>query len=240
MARAVQWRRAIQTLHRWLGLILGAQVLLWMASGVVMSWFHIDLVRGETTASLDFPIELQARSYASPGGAIARMGGAQEVRLRTFLGKPVYEVTFGGDKALFSALTGARISPISEAQAREIATKGFIGDGEIRIAALVDDPPPEYRGRTPVWRIDFDDPLRTRLYIPAQTGEIAARRNRVWRLYDFFWMLHIMDYEERENFNNPLIRAASATGLAFALTGLALVLLRLCGGRYRGEVIGRR
>ena len=40
-------------------------------------------------------------------------------------------------------------------------------------------------------RVDFADGEGTRLYISTSTGEVIARRNDVWRFYDFFWMLHI-------------------------------------------------
>ena len=164
------------------------------------------------------------------------MEGVTEVRLKSFLGRPTYEVTGANGIALFSAETGARISPISEEQAREIAKSDFSGDDEIIAVERMTNPPNEYRGATPVWRVSFDDGLNTRLYISPDTGEISARRNQVWRLYDFFWMLHIMDYGEREDFNNPLIRAASATGLLFALSGTFLIITRLRNGRYRGDL----
>ena len=225
-------KKFVQRLHRWLGLILGAQVLLWMLSGVVMSWFHISLVRGETNSTMLFTPELEARSYASPGGAIAQMDGVTEVTLRTFLGKPVYEVTASNGAALFSARTGAKISPITEKQVREIATTDYVGEAKIANIVRLTKTPGEYRGATPVWQVSFDDNLKTRLYISPDTGVVEARRNKIWRLYDFFWMLHIMDYKEREDFNNPLLKAASATGLLFALTGLSLVFIRLRSGRY--------
>ena len=53
---------------------------------------------------------------------------------------------------------------------------------------------------------------------------MIARRNDVWRLYDFFWMLHIMDYRERSNFNHPLVIAASAGAVLLTLTGLVLLI----------------
>ena len=233
-------KRAFQLTHRWLALLLGAQVFLWILSGVVMSWFHISLVRGETNAAVIFPPELEARSYASPGGAIAQVEGATQVTLRSFLGNPVYEVTAARERALFDARTGARLSPIDEASARSVATGDYVGDAELLTVALLDETPQEYRGLKPVWRAQFDDRLNTRLYISPQTGEIVARRNAVWRLYDFFWMLHIMDYGEREDFNNPLVRAASATALLFAFTGVALVLIRIKSGRFADDVKRRR
>jgi hypothetical protein len=36
-------------------------------------------------------------------------------------------------------------------------------------------------------------------------------------------MFHIMDYEERENVNNTLLRVASMSGLVFALSGAWLL-----------------
>lgn len=225
-------KQTIQVAHRWFGLLLGFQVVLWMASGVIMSWFHIDLVRGEVNSTIPFTPELEARSYASPGGAIAQMEGVEELRLKRFLGKAVYEVKALNGVALFSADTGARISPISESDAREVATSDYSGDDEIIAVERLSNPPNEYRGSSPVWRVSFDDRLQTRLYISQDTGEVTARRNKVWRLYDFFWMLHIMDYGERENFNNPLIRTASATGLVFAISGLYLLIIRFKSGRF--------
>ncbi|MEM9495132.1 MAG: PepSY domain-containing protein [Pseudomonadota bacterium] len=219
------WRFLLRV-HLWAGVLLGVQLFLWMLSGVVMTWFDLDLVRGERGAFTPAPIELETTSYASPGGVIAQSNGATRLELRTFLGRPVYEVEDVDGEALFDARSGARISPITEEQARNVAEDDFVGDAEIMSIALLDDPPQEYRGAAPVWRADFDDRLRTRLYVSPATGEIAARRNAVWRLYDFFWMLHIMDYGERKNFNNPLVKTASAAGLVFAVSGLALVVMR--------------
>jgi len=222
----MNFAKIIQRLHLWAGLLLGIQVLLWMASGVVMSWFHLDLVRGERTKFTAPPPELIATSYASPGGVIAQMDGATSVELRYFLNRPVYIVTAIGGSAVFEAATGKKISPIDEKTARLVAKRDYVGDGEIERVALLAYPPHEYRGQPPVWRADINDSLNTRLYISRDTGAVVSRRNDIWRLFDFFWMLHIMDYGERTNFNNPLLKAASAGGLLFAMTGLVMVVMK--------------
>jgi len=81
----------------------------------------------------------------------------------------------------------------------------------------------EYRGKpAPAWRVDLEHPKRPHIYVDAVTGEALARRNRLWRLFDFFWMLHIMDYRARESFNHPLLTAMSALALATGLSGLGL------------------
>jgi hypothetical protein len=228
----MQLRRSLQTLHRWLGLVLAAQILLWMSSGVVMSLLPISLVHGDPSTAYSAPLELKVHNYFPPGGVLSETDGPQELALKTWLGREVYVVTSRGGKAMFDADTGNRLSPISENDARRVALADFAGEGDLEKIALLNHPPHEYKGPSPVWRADFSDRDRTRLYISPETGAVLSRRNRVWRFYDFFWMLHIMDYRERENFNNPLVRTFAVTGLGFALSGFALVVLRLRSGRY--------
>jgi hypothetical protein len=55
------------------------------------------------------------------------------------------------------------------------------------------------------------------------TGELLAKRHDLWRWFDFLWMFHIMDYEERSDVNNTLLRITASVGLVFALSGLWLL-----------------
>lgn len=230
-------RGFIASTHNWLGLTLGVQALLWMLSGAVMSLFDIDLVRGRTNALADYPPELLAINYASPGGVIARSPGATSVTLAYVHGRPAYVVRSLAGGALFDAETGEKLSPLGEAAARAAAERDFIGKGRTSGGALLKEAPHECGCTPPVWRFQFSDRLKTRIYISPDTGAILARRNEIWRIYDFFWMLHILDFKEREDFNNPLLRVAAVTGALFALTGVYLVAMRLWRGQYR---IGRR
>lgn len=88
-------------------------------------------------------------------------------------------------------------------------------------------PTSELRGHVgPIWRVAFRDADHTTLHISAWDGQILERRNRSWRLFDVFWMLHIMDYGKRENFNTPpppVIVAASG-GLWITLSGVWLLV----------------
>jgi hypothetical protein len=88
------------------------------------------------------------------------------------------------------------------------------------------DPPIEYRGALPVWQLVFDDEAGTHLYVSPATGKVAARRSGVWRVYDFLWSLHIMDYQTRDNFNNWLVVIASAIGLVLTITGFGILVYR--------------
>lgn len=78
----------------------------------------------------------------------------------------------------------------------------------------------EFRGRQlPVWKVSFSEPESLSLYLDPWTGEILARRTDRWRLFDFLWMLHIMDFDTRDDFNHPLLQVAALLGLIVALSG---------------------
>jgi len=231
-----QLHRAIARIHRWLGLLLAVQITLWIASGVVMSWFHSDLVNGKINTKTNFPIELNANNFIAPGGIIAQNPGTIDVQITTFLGNPVYIATTHQNKNIYNALTGEKLTPLKQDVIHKIAYSDYAGNSDIAFSRFLTTAPKEYQGDLPIWQVQYSDSLKTRLYISPNDGKVKARRNKVWRIYDFFWMLHIMDYETRDNYNNPLIKAFSLTALLFVLSGIMLVIFRLRSGRYWRDI----
>ena len=67
---------------------------------------------------------------------------------------------------------------------------------------------------------------------------MVTRRSNVWRFYDFFWRLHILDLKEGEDFNHPLIIALAVLTLPVVLTGFILLWIRL--GRDLKSTLARR
>lgn len=218
-------------LHKWIALIVGIQLLAWSASGLFMTVVPISQVRGEHNIRKQETVDLRAAALVPIASALQRApaGAVARVELRAVAGRPVYEIAIDGSSSvLLDARSGVLLSPIAEAHAIEIAVADFAGAGRVTKAALIAEKPPiEFRGELPVWRISFDDPDATNLYISAATGKVVARRSSTWRLYDFLWSLHIMDYSERDNFNNPLVIAAATIAFALAVSGLVLLYLRL-------------
>ena len=79
------------------------------------------------------------------------------------------------------------------------------------------------------------DALQTRLYFDGASGEYLTVRTRAWVWYDFFWRLHIMDYQGGEDFNGGLLRGAALGffGLCAAGLGLSALALRRAARRNR-------
>ncbi len=55
---------------------------------------------------------------------------------------------------------------------------------------------------------------------PAAVNRELDRRTTRWRVFDFFWMLHVLDFESRDDFNHPLLQVAALLGLLIALSGV--------------------
>ncbi len=91
-----------------------------------------------------------------------------------------------------------------------------------------ESPPIEYRGRPlPAFRVVLDDADATAVWVDARTGDVTARRTDRWRVYDFFWALHVMDHAGRDDVQHPLLDAAASLAELTALTGLVLWLRRI-------------
>ena len=109
----------------------------------------------------------------------------------------------------------------STGTARRVALADHIAEPEIVSVEFLVDPPREYGRPGPVWQGNFEDGEGTRTYVSPATGQVVTHRNDRWRLFDFLWMLHIMDYEERDNFNHPLIISAAAWPYSPCLPAIA-------------------
>lgn len=216
-------------LHKWLALIVGLQIVLWVAGGLVMSVLPIERVRAEhTIAAPDLrPIALSEILTADAAAQRAGAGSVTGYTLTRWAGLPVYRFDTASGSLMVDAASGQSISPVDEAGVLTAARAGYSGDAPIERVEYLEEPSWEYRHAGPAWRVIFADGEGTRLYVSPSTGEITARRNDTWRIFDFFWMLHIMDYRERENFNHPLLIAMAGLAFSTVLAGLVLLFVRM-------------
>ncbi len=208
--------------HKWLSLIIGVQAVLWTLSGLYMTAIHIDIIHGDHLVK---PVKAEPIALAGLVEPTALVPGATTgVRLERQLGQPVYIVDTPMERSLFDARTGVQLSPLGEDAARSRAQAHYAGDGAVKSVALLDKAPSEIKGRpVPIWRVEFEGMWRPTLYISPQTGLLVAKRHDLWRGFDFVWMFHIMDYKERTDMNNLLLRVFTWLAVAGSLTGAWLL-----------------
>ena len=226
---AARLQRWVRSTHKWISLALGLQALLWMLGGLYMVAVPIGVVHGDHLAGTGHaPLQAMAGRLA-PGALLAPYPGATGFRLKQLGGREVAEVevesAHGKARLLLDAATGERLSPLGRAAIGELAARAFRGTGSIDSIEWLATAPQEAGGHpAPMWAVRFGDLEQTTLYYSPDTGELLARRHALWRWFDLFWMLHIMDYAAREDANNPLLRGASVAGMGLALSGLWLLV----------------
>ncbi|WP_417476980.1 PepSY domain-containing protein [Maricaulis sp.] len=229
MTAILRWTVRI---HKWLALLVGIQIVLWVAGGAVMSLLDIDNVHGDQNVAPVPVIDLELASVMSPAEAagIAGLSGVvKRVDLIPWLGRAVYQVEdYFGSSHLVDAHSGERLTPISEATAIALAEQFHLGALPASSTELLETSTTEYRGADlPAWRVNFDDGDGTSLYYAVDTGLLTSRRNDEWRLFDFVWMLHIMGYQDRDDFNTIWLQAFALFSLVTVFAGLLLLFIKM-------------
>jgi antitoxin (DNA-binding transcriptional repressor) of toxin-antitoxin stability system len=217
-------------IHKWLALLMAIQILFWFVSGLFFAVLPIERVRSEHAIAQQpaAPVDLDAAA-----AGLARLAGGgvapgEEVELRSLLGRPVALLTpHQGRPRLYDLTTGRLLSPIPMALAARIAEADHVGEARaIRVERIIGNDS-EYRAALPAWRVDFEDGANRSLYVAADSGAVTARRSTLWRVYDFLWGLHIMDWRGHEDFNHPLLILATALALAMSIAGIVMLPDRL-------------
>lgn len=208
-------------LHRLAAWIVGLQLLLWIGSGLTMSLLDPALVDGSRYARATVPPPLDLASVQDPRELAARHAGAvRSITLQSTIDGPAYLLRTTDGVRRYDARTGLP-GRIDAAAALARARADYAGAGQPGTPQWMPQADIETRGHAgALWRVPVADPIGTTIYVSAETGDIVERRNRVWRLFDIAWMLHIMDYRQRESINHPLLILFACGGVWLAGSGM--------------------
>lgn len=217
--------RIMRIAHKWLGLVIGLQFLLWVGSGFVMSMLDMHKVHGANSRAPAAAPRAWVREAVPLGQVLADAGRPVERIATGWLADvPVYRLTQGKTTWLVDARDGKALT-VDRGLAARLAADSYRGWGLATPPRLLTQAAEVRDHEGAVWRVDMADADSTTIYVSAQTGEVLPHRNSTWRLFDFFWMLHIMDYQERTDFNHPLVIGSAGVGLLLTLGGLWLLVV---------------
>lgn len=217
-------RVRLRHFHRWTGIFLGVQLLFWVSSGVYFAWMPIKVVKDEDRKAAISVEPLPLNQLVAPVSLTAPDGtNVKAVHLESSPLGVIYRLeSVEGAVSIYDAYTGKALPMLPLGKAAELALKQISSEPVPYKVRLMPSPEGDYKGPVPAYQVTLDDFRRTRLYVNPWTGKIIVARNMFWRIYDFLWMLHIMDFKEREDFNNPWLKGLSLGALIFVLSGYAL------------------
>ena len=207
----------IRKIHRYLGLIIGIQFLIWTISGLYFSWTNLDEIHGDQF--MKNPISKISFSGLS---GLEYISNISKLELLNIANEPFYWVN---EKQLYNAKNGNKLDETTEKQAIEVVNFHLKEDLEISTIEKIENVGPhhEYRGKPlPAYAINFNHPEKITAYVSAKNGKFQRVRHSSWRIFDFLWMGHTMDYNGRDNFNNILLRVFSLFGVLTVLSGFSL------------------
>ena len=87
----------------------------------------------------------------------------------------------------------------------------------------------EFRGRNlPLYKVvsENEEGKKINVYVDPFSGEVSAIRSLQWRIWDFMWGIHIMDWVERDNIDNLWLKIFSFIALFTSLSGIILFFNR--------------
>ena len=191
----------IRKIHRYLSIFIAIQLLLWTVSGIYFAFNKIEMVRGE---QYRLPLETEYRIFKR-------------------LGQEIIETNDNGVKTYSSYPQNFPVNMLSPEEAMTIAKeKTSLNPVSVGLIEKVERGV-EYRGRRlPIYKVSTDTDDGINIYVDSMTGDIAAIRSASWRAWDLLWALHIMDYQDRDNINNLLLKIFSVLALISSITGIIL------------------
>ncbi|MEP1385166.1 MAG: hypothetical protein ABJK64_15395 [Paraglaciecola sp.] len=211
------WRKV----HKWIAYLVAIQILLWISGGLVMSAFPIEKVRGK---HLVLPPKIQQIIKPPLSNDITLTNWQQLSWVQRGTDWLIKAQDPHNQTYWLNPSTGTEATFLKPSAIQKLAEYQHAKKAKALTVENLKTIPFEVRHlNLPMYQVTFDDWIHTSFYIHPQSGKIASVRSDIWRLYDFFWMLHIMDYQDREDFNHPLLIGAAGLSLLFTFTGLILV-----------------
>ena len=207
----------VRNTHKYLSFFISIQLLLWTVSGIYFAFNKIENVRGEQYR-LNQPADilLGELSFSIPdatdinikkrlGDTIVIASTKSGMRYLDTNGNPVNHIT--SDEAMAIVEQATTLQPQRVEQVND-SSRGS-----------------EYRGRAlPIYRVitkNAND-AEINVYVNIYSGDISAIRSVQWRIWDLMWGFHIMDWVERDNIDNILLKIFSILALVSSLTGVLL------------------
>ena len=210
----------IRRAHRYLGLFLGLQFLMWTISGLYFSWTNLDEIHGDQFKNLDY--QPKAFDNLISPSEINYPEPINKIEIRDIKEEPYFLIN---ESFLFHARTGKIKKTISVEDAIYIANNYMKEGLEISNLETIYETGKhhEYREKLlPAYVISYESDENLKAYISIKNAKFQTVRHRDWRWFDFLWMTHTMDYEGRDDFNNIVLRIFSLLGLITVMSGFSL------------------
>ena len=222
----------LRLVHKWLAIFVGLQFLLWVVSGLFFNIVTSEQLNQRHLLQAQ-PLKSFSANVVDFSSVIKRLPQSTQLRIERTVTLPVVYIN-DQNNALPLQLKTLTAVKLSQAQAKDIAQRVFNSDANIDQIIEVGSVHVESRRHPqPLWRVSYLDQQHSALYIDAFTGKVIDLKTDIWRLKDIFWMLHIMDYRQRSDFNHWLVITLTSLASLMAISGFLMLFWVIGKGHSR-------
>ena len=251
-----------KTIHKWLSLIVGIQLLIWLGTGLYFNLMDSSLASGNEYRKR---VDQSIISYKkiNPNKSVSVLDNnstdnsgssrtiiplskiispiPQQVQLLWILQQPYYHFVYEKGahsyqkrgSTLYDALTG-RVVSLSSSQIKRIAKASYSGPGTVQEPKLQTPPFSDYAAQqNPMWQVQVNDKNNTSIYLDAVTGRVIRHVNDDSRLKALMLKLHFMDYGNSGGFNHWIIVLFAVVTLMLSMTGIVWLIEQIFKGTLR-------
>jgi uncharacterized iron-regulated membrane protein len=209
----------VRNTHKYLSFFISIQLLLWTISGIYFAFNKIENVRGEQyRAQTSSNYNFQKIEFEIPD--------AVSVNVKNRLGKTIIAASTKNGMRYFDE-EGRVLQKISFDEAKQLVSKHTFLKPIAVEEIYTSEEGSEYRGRElPLYKVVTRNANDNEInaYLNIFTGEVVAIRSAQWRIWDLMWGFHIMDWQERDNIDNLLLKIFSILALVSSISGILLFL----------------
>ncbi len=207
----------VRKIHKYLSFFISLQLLLWTVSGIYFAFNKIELVRGEQyLKQVEQSIDLGDFDFEIPNTI--------DVSIQKRLGENIAVIKVDGTTKYLNK-SGESISKLTASEAMNVVISNT-NLSPVLVEEIVNERSgSEYRGRSlPIYKVESktNKGLDINVYLNVYSGDVVAIRSNKWRIWDLMWGLHIMDWKERDNISNTLLKIFSILALVSSISGIML------------------
>lgn len=198
---------ALRSFHSYISLLISVQLLLWTISGIYFSFNKIENIRGEqyivatTSPIAKAALKLEMLDFKSTKKIIEEKTTLNPSSVEIIIDSKRGSEYRGRDLPLYKTISYPR-----DGEKIDVFQNPF--SGEIKT----------------IPHIQKDKEIN--VYQNPYSGEIVAIRSNQWRIWDFMWGLHIIDWVDRDNIGNIFLKFFSFLALFTSISGLMLFFKR--------------
>ena len=232
----------IKTCHKWLSLLVGLQLFIWIATGLYFNLMDHKKASGRQYQQHGQQnVVFDKNNLLEPQKILQQQVSSQSLKLISLLAQPYYLLTrqqslyrhLPNHYLLINAYSGEPVV-IDQSMAITLASATYSGPGKVSSALKLSPPIADIpKEKNQVWQVNFADDINTSVYLDAGSGQFIRHSNDDKRFADIFFMLHFMDYASKGNFNNWQIIVFAIFTAFLSLTGLIWTIELAFNGQYK-------